>query len=746
MSTISMTKSNAKIILPANSIYAVYGSDDTVTLAADDLLGLFGSGDHVSAASAGDSIWLGQNGQLAGGAAIDTAAFANGGALYEMGGSNVSLTGSHVNVTVNDWDTLTAIGSAIHFIASGPGEIVNLGGDGVYASNADEDLGSFATGGALNLFANTRADVTGNQVVATLVGNDTLGLYGSGDSVTSTTGTDFVWIGRNGNTASGANIDSVTLTLGGTVYEMGNSNLDVIGSNIAITMTSNDTLTLLPITNTNYSNGYNDAITAIGTGDIVNVNASGQSLGPAGTTVNFQKGGTLNLGYAAVVTATGNNVTATVGLSGGAQFTGNNTLVLTGSGDTVNYASTPNNEYVTLGGNGQFATGANIDVSNGVAQTMFVEFDSNVTFNSVPAGVTDNAGPILLDGNDAVTINTGSAVVEAFGGGDIVNLSSNGENSGNYYDVAFELYVPGTATQLPQTSQTSGVLNVAANSYVIENAANSTVSLLDHDNFSILGSGDTVNVTTNDIVSLGLLGGPALNTVNILSSTASTDDTISISYGTVNDLSPNYVTTGDVINVQNYDASSVTATLNVSHTIVNMANSGATINGLANIINENPVANPGAYSYSGNIATVGGNGDTALGGSLANATLVYLGDLDVLNVASNATVIAAVNSTDTVSAGHVAAVNLGANDYVSLSGTYAVSANAVTGSEVLVGFGGADTLALHSHFASSAELLSATSFSSGNAIIRADSADTLTLVGVGQATFSSDVASGLIKI
>jgi hypothetical protein len=679
-----------------------------VTLASNDILGLFGSGNHVIATGAGDSVWMGSNGQLSIGAAIDTINFYQGGYLSEMCSSNVTLVGSHVNVTINDWDTLSASGSAIHFTGSGPGEIVFIGGDGAHASNGDEDTGSFATGGTLDLFMNSRADVTGSNVTTTLMGDDTLGLYGAGDSVTGAAAGDAVWIGRNGRNATGANIDTVSLAAGGAITEMANSSLVAFGSNLTITMLRDDTLSLNPA----YDTGGDDTVVASGANDIVNVSGSSPAVVTQNDTVAFKVDGVLNVSCLSTATAIGNGVTANVGLANPGGFSGQALVTLTGTDDTINFIGF--GDFVRLGGNGQSATSANSDVYylKGTAPSAVILANSTVTLN---AAAQFTFGALILSGDDTLTLNTATASVYAYGGGDIVNLISNGQNAASAISVYFQTYNP--------SGYDTGILHIQANSRTEEDADNSSVTLFSQDTFTIGG--------TN-------------NTVNIASSMSATNDIVDINgTATVNDLSPNYVTTGDTINV-NFGA---TGTVNASHTVITAIDAATVIvNGLATIVELNPIFGNN-YDYQGHVATVGGNGNTALGGSLANADNVWMGDLDTLNVADNSTVALTPNSADATHAGYAGSVHVGANDYVSLTGTYALFAPAKTGADLVTGFGGADTLMLTSTFANSAALLAATTYAAGNATIHLDkTGDTFTLAGVSQMTFVSEVNSGHIKI
>ncbi len=257
----------------ANSRADVRGSHVSATMTQNDTLGIYGSGDIVNATSTGDSVWVGQNGQYATAANIDTVNFASGGFLFELMGSMVVCNGSGVAATMTGNDALTAIGAAISVTVTGTQNILTIGGNGQWAADASDNLAHFASGGVLNELTNSRTDVYGDFVSATMSANDTLGLYGSGDSVTASQFGDNVWIGRNGQGARGAAIDTVTYS--GTadvspdfgLYELLNSNVVMQGSSVAAHLDTNDTLKIV---------GTGDYVLAQGPGDILTIGGNGQ--------------------------------------------------------------------------------------------------------------------------------------------------------------------------------------------------------------------------------------------------------------------------------------------------------------------------------------------------------------------------------------------------------------------------------------------------------------------------------------
>src|SRR5580698_10028199 len=116
-------------------------------------------------------------------------------------GSNAGyiVNGDDDTILVGSDSTLTANGSALSVQVTGAGSVVTIGGNGVGASNTNDNVVLFkGVTGTLHELANARVDVTANLVVLTMAGNDALGVYGSGDSVTASGAGDALWIGQNG--------------------------------------------------------------------------------------------------------------------------------------------------------------------------------------------------------------------------------------------------------------------------------------------------------------------------------------------------------------------------------------------------------------------------------------------------------------------------------------------------------------------------------------------------------------------
>jgi hypothetical protein len=163
--------------------------------------------------------------------------------VYTPSNATTNVSGSGDAIVAGGNSTITATGSAITLNASGANDVVNIGGNGEWATNANDETLNFAQGGVVNEATNSRADTYGSGVTASLASYDTFGLYGSADTVNAPGPGDEIWIGENGQSATGSNIDAMNFSQsGGYVFEMAGTNLNVAGNGETIAMTWNDTL------------------------------------------------------------------------------------------------------------------------------------------------------------------------------------------------------------------------------------------------------------------------------------------------------------------------------------------------------------------------------------------------------------------------------------------------------------------------------------------------------------------------
>jgi hypothetical protein len=136
-------------------------------------------------------------------------------------------------------------GSAETASVSGTNSVVCIGGNGQAASNANDDHVTLGQGGVVYESDNSRVDVSGSGVTALVGNSDILGLYGSAETASVSGTNSVVCIGGNGQAASNANDDHVTLAQGGVVYESDNSRVDVSGSGVTALVGNSDVLGLI---------------------------------------------------------------------------------------------------------------------------------------------------------------------------------------------------------------------------------------------------------------------------------------------------------------------------------------------------------------------------------------------------------------------------------------------------------------------------------------------------------------------
>ena len=169
-----------------------YGSGVTANIGTSEILGAFGSALTVNASGTSDGIWIGGNGQYSTTANADTVNLTSGGTIYEQDNSRVDFYGSGVTANIGASETLGAYGSALTINATGTNDQIYIGNNGEYATTAN-DIVVTVNNGAVYENGNSRADVTGASVTATLGANDLFGLYGSNDTITLGSA-DFVWL------------------------------------------------------------------------------------------------------------------------------------------------------------------------------------------------------------------------------------------------------------------------------------------------------------------------------------------------------------------------------------------------------------------------------------------------------------------------------------------------------------------------------------------------------------------------
>ena len=354
-----------------NSSLWVGGDGVSATLGASDYLSIVGSAETVAIGGAGSAVTIGGNGQTA---AVADAVIASGAAsVGVVSGSRVNLNGSSLGVVLASNDTIGLAGSAEVVSASGTGDLVFLGANGIGASVAD--LANFAGGGTLVAFDNSSIAVGGNGVSAVLGNSDYLNIVGSSEVVTITGTSSAVTIGGNGQLAAVA--DAVVASAAAAVGVVSGSRVNLNGSHLAVFLAGGDTIGLAGSGENVYASGAGNLVFLGGNGIGASV-ADGANFAGGGALVGFDNS---NLGVS------GNGVSVSLGSSDYLNIVGaNETVSVSGAGSAV-----------TIGGNGQTAAVADM-VSFAAGGAVGVQSNSSVS-------VSGNGVNVALGNSDTLAVS-----------------------------------------------------------------------------------------------------------------------------------------------------------------------------------------------------------------------------------------------------------------------------------------------------------------------------------------------------
>ncbi len=322
------------------------GNGQTYTVGAGQSLTVTGSADTVNPTGAGASVMIGGNGQFASDANDDLVHFGAPGAAVVTDGSRVELFGDRVTATIGANDTVGLYGSGNRLAASGADDHVFLGGNGQFATDANDNFVTFAQGGVASVFSDARAELRGDGITADMGARDTVGLYGGGNTLVASGAGDAVWIGGNGRNASQARDDLVTFLQGGTVTVIDDSRADLFGNGITALIGADDLVGLI---------GRGANVTVNGAGSTVFVGGNGRTGADADVDrVGFARGGLAIVTDQARVAVTGDGLGVLVGAD--------DTVTLTGTGDTVTMTGTGSTVSVAGGGGHLLLGGAGADI------------------------------------------------------------------------------------------------------------------------------------------------------------------------------------------------------------------------------------------------------------------------------------------------------------------------------------------------------------------------------------------------
>jgi hypothetical protein len=526
-------------------------------------------------------------------------------------GSNASyiVNGDGDTILVAANSALTAQGSALSVQVTGAGSVVTIGGNGVAASNTNDNFVLFkGVTGTLHELANSRVDVTANLVVLTMAGNDALGVYGSGDTVTANGAGDALWIGQNGFDVTGAALDFVSGLTHGAIYEMQGSSIETSGSYYAVTLSAQDLL---------LAGGLGVHVTVTAAGDIVSIGGNGSGASNTDEdVVLFQAAGTIDVGANSRVDTTGSLVTA--------NLSGNDTFGLYGAGDSVVANGTGNS--IWIGQNGSYLAGAALDAVHGMNGGLVYEMQgSSLTVDGANYQVD-------MTGDDWLSVSGAGAKVDVLSGTNNLILADNSTVVAGFA-ISFNLF--GDNNTVDATG--GGVIQILGGGNHVNAGQGETVTInQDHDpNLATdvleWDNAPIAPITVDGYTSVSLIGSSA--TINLTGSginavVTGSNDTVS----TVNDSNGNALTIGG--NGSTYGvAGQDKVTLNPSDHVVLLANSNVAVATVAGV-----TASEDSVQMAANDSLSIGAGVTvnvALG--LGDDYLANFAATDVLNLAADFT-------------------------------------------------------------------------------------------------------------
>jgi predicted Zn-dependent protease len=615
-----------------SSSTANFGVDSTGTVnGSGDTVDICGTGATVDTSdntfnflSGGYTTVIVGNSDTANVASDSTTVFQGTGEVADLGnddGSTVNFradstgtvdgTGDAIGIT-GSGDTVTASDDAFDF--SGSGDTTVIIGNGDAANISSDSLTAFqGTGEVANLgnddgsTVNFRADSSG-----TVNGSgDTVGITGSGDTVTASSDT-FNFSSNGDDTQIDGN--------GNTINVAADSSTGLDGTNNALNLASDDGSTVnFDASSSGTVNGSDDTIGICGGGDIVNA---------SNDTFNFNAGG-----YLTAINGSADTVNAA----------SDSTTSLTGSNEIVNLAA-DDGSTVNFGAN----SGGNVNGSGdtiGICGNDDVVNASNDTFNFNAVGylsAVNGSGDTVNAASDSTTSLAGS--------NNVANLASNDGSTVNF-----------GADSSGTVNGSGDAIGVCGNDDTVH-ASNDTFNFnAGGYDTNVDGNGDTINVASNALV--GING--TSDIANLGSDDGSTIDFGGSSSGTVNGSGDTIgiCGTGDDVTASNdtfnFSSADDNTQINGNTNTVNVAEDSTTgfdgSGDVFNLVNNGDITvNFGADSS----ATLKGTGDTAgLCGDDDDVTLSNSGDtVDLVGGMKGDTID---GSGDTI---------YGSNDQISLSG------------------------------------------------------------------------------
>jgi trimeric autotransporter adhesin len=424
--TVTVTASNADVLLDYNSVATVTGNYDQIAQAGPSKLTLnAGSTNDVIAIGAGPSGF----GDYPNSDTYSTTSASNASIMLAAGAADV-LTGSGNQISLANGDTLTASSNTISIAAgatvtlTGSSDTINVSSGSVINFGASSTDTLSTAGLTLNL---TNGDViTASSETIGVAASATATVTGSGNTITLANGAKLT---ASNDAISAAAAASVTVTGNGdtitggsgAVINLGTSSTDTVATaGLTVKLVSGDSLTAssdtvsVAASTTVTVTGNSDTITG-GSGTVINLGAnSTDTVSTTGVTVKLVSGDSL--------TASSDTVSVAAGAS--ATITGNSDTITGGAGSIINFGASSTDTVST--------TGLALNLAN--SDTITASSETVGMANSSTDKVTGNSNVFNVGSGDTLTLSgtsetvqygtvTGADTLTGFASSDIIQLS-----------------------------------------------------------------------------------------------------------------------------------------------------------------------------------------------------------------------------------------------------------------------------------------------------------------------------------
>lgn len=434
------------------------------------------------------------------------------GSIIDVGSDDFYVVnGNDDAILIGGESTLVARGSGLVIDAVGTDDVIAVGGNGATAIAPNNNLVVFHAPGELREFANSSVEVQADQTKLAMAGDDTLGVFGSGDNVYAAGVGDRLSMGQNGAYAARADRDAVLGLENGSLFVLENSTVWADGDKFSATIVGHDELSAFGCSVQIYAMGDNNTVTtggnnqAFGDDDVVHMNggvvnlirhssaeifgdnlfvrAYGNDavcltgtddrmvLGMFGNNVTIGQDGNSNAVDIVQFSYTPFVEPVTVLRQSNVRIVGSNASVMLGGDDHVvligyheQIVDQTGNNYITVGGNGSvFFDEANNYLSVSPGDTITMLSNSNLTLFSAGSG-TNAQYTVHMSVKDALSVDSGMTVYVPvavsddlllnFGSSDVLQLSSHFSSVGDLLAHTTQDSLGRTVVQLDAGSDT----------------------------------------------------------------------------------------------------------------------------------------------------------------------------------------------------------------------------------------------------------------------------------------------------